>query len=419
MTLDLLIGRQYTHEHTKLKMLMGMLQRYTTQVKSSLRLPGRQWPGYWEAEMKSLTRILRAAVGLATLLAACGDPVSSGEAVHGGPENPARDGSYTAAIVSQNGIASLEPVMLGGVEQWILIRGHDVDNPVLIYLHGGPGSPAIFYGRFAFGGLEERFTVVTWDQRGCGKSYSPTVDAQSITLEQLLSDTRELIAMMRERFETDAVYLMGASFGSALGVFTARDYPELLRAYIGVAQFVDAERTMRIAHPVALDKATELGVQEAIDQLSTIQLYPEIDWDRWKDVVPWLEAFGFGDIHDTSLYPELIDSLTPATEYTQQDLANQDEWEQLYQASPLNADLGWVYGLDVPSQVPRLVVPVFFLSGRYDYKTPGELAEEYLNVLDAPAGKQMFWFENSAHALFFEERQAFRGVMLDTVLGGR
>ena len=119
--------------------------------------------------MKSPTRILEIALGLAALLAACGDPVSSGVAVHGGPENPARDGSYTAAIVSQNGIASLEPVMLGGVEQWILIRGHDVDNPVLIYLHGGPGSPAILYGRFAFSGLEQHFTVVTWDQRGCGR----------------------------------------------------------------------------------------------------------------------------------------------------------------------------------------------------------------------------------------------------------
>jgi pimeloyl-ACP methyl ester carboxylesterase len=307
------------------------------------------------------------------------------------------------------------------VEQWILIRGHNVDNPVLIYLHGGPGSPAIPYGRFAFGGLEEHFTVVTWDQRGCGKSYSPTVDAQSITLEQLLSDTRELIAMMRDRFETDAVYLMGASWGSVLGVFTARDYPELLRAYIGVGQFIDAERTMRIAHPVALDKATELGVQEAVDELSTIQLYPEIDWSRWKDMVPWLEAFGFGDIHDISLYPALRDLLMPVTEYTSQDIANQDAWEQLYQASPLNpnADVAWVQGLDISGQVPQLDIPVVFLSGRFDYKTPGELVEEYMSTLAAPAGKQMIWFENSAHALFFEERQAFRNVMLDIVLGGR
>jgi pimeloyl-ACP methyl ester carboxylesterase len=370
--------------------------------------------------MTTTLRFLTAISGLVTILGACSDPVSTEDEFVGGPENPARDGSYTAAIVSQNGIASLEPVMLGGVEQWILIRGHDVDNPVLIYLHGGPGSPAILYGRFAFSGLEQHFTVVTWDQRGCGKSYSPRIDAQTITLGQLLSDTRELISMMRERFAAPSVYLMGASFGSVLGVFTARDYPELLHAYIGVGQFVDAERTMRLAHAAALDRATELGNQEAIDDLSTIQLYPEIEWDKWGVVVPWLEAFGFGDIHDASLYTALIDSLTPATEYTSQDLANRDEWEQLYGASPLNpnADVAWVYGLDIPTQVPRLAIPAFFLSGRFDYKTPGELVAEYLSVLEAPAGKQMFWFENSAHALFFEEREVFRSVMLSDVLNG-
>jgi pimeloyl-ACP methyl ester carboxylesterase len=368
--------------------------------------------------MTTTLRFLTAISGLVTILGACSDPVSTEDEFVGGPENPARDGSYTAAIVSQNGIASLEPVMLGGVEQWILIRGHDVDNPVLIYLHGGPGSPAILYGRFAFSGLEQHFTVVTWDQRGCGKSYSPGIDAQTITVEQLLSDTRELISMMRERFAAPSVYLMGASFGSVLGVFTARDYPELLHAYVGVSQFVDAEATMRLAHAAALDKATELGNQEAIDELSAIQLYPEIEWDKWGVVVPWLEAFGFGDIHDTSLYTALIDSLTPATEYTSQDLANRDEWEQLYEASPLNADRGWVYGLNVPTQVPRLEVATFFLSGRFDFKTPGELVEEYLTVLEAPAGKQLTWFDNSAHALFFEEREVFRSVMLSDVLNG-
>lgn len=369
--------------------------------------------------MRPRARKAMAIAGIPLLLAACGDPVSTGEAVHGGPGNPARDGSYTEGIAGEAGVASLEPVLLGGVEQWILIRGHDVANPVLVYLHGGPGSPAIFYARFAFGGLERHFTVVTWDQRGCGKSFSPAMDAESITLEQLLSDTRELIVMMRERFATDAVYLMGASWGSVLGVFTARDHPDLIRAYIGVGQFVNAEQTMRLAHAAALDEAIELGVQEAIDELSSIQLYPEIEWDRWKDVVPWLEEFGLGDIHDRSLYPELVDSLSAPTEYTQQDVAYQDEWEQLYWASPLNADLGWVYGLDVPSQVPRLEVPVFFLSGRFDFKTPGALVTDYLNVLNAPAGKQMMWFENSAHAVFLEERQAFRNTMLEDVLGAR
>jgi len=350
------------------------------------------------------------------LLAACGDPVSVEEQVYGGPDNPAADGSYTEAIVSVNGIASLDPVMLGGVEQWILIRGHDIGNPVLIYLHGGPGSPAIAYGRIAFGGLERDFTVVTWDQRGSGKSYSPSIDAQSITIEQLLADTRELIDLMRARFDVADVYLLGASWGSVLGVLTARDHPEAIHTYIGLGQYIDAVGTMRLAHAAVLDLATELGIQEAIDVLSTIQLYPEIDWDRWGDVVVWLEALGLGDIHDPSLIQSLTESLFAATEYTPEDFANQVAWQDLYWASPLNAGHGWVYGLVIPDRVPRLDVPVFFLSGRYDYKTPGELVEDDLDELDAPEGKSMHWFEDSAHALFFEQPEAFDDVMLESVL---
>jgi pimeloyl-ACP methyl ester carboxylesterase len=140
---------------------------------------------------------VRLALLASVLLAGCSDSgptVPSGDSnVHGGPENPARDGSYTEPIVSETGIASLEPVVLGGVEQWILIRGYDVSNPVLVFLHGGPGSPAMPYARFSFGGLEHHFTVVSWDQRGCGKSYHEGLNSASINIDGMLSDTHELI----------------------------------------------------------------------------------------------------------------------------------------------------------------------------------------------------------------------------------
>ena len=125
-------------------------------------------------------------VPLTTLLTlpACSDHgTDPSDTFVGGPEHPASDGSYTAAIYSENGVASLEEVTLGGEEQWILIRGYDVSNPVLIFLHGGPGSPCLFYSRYALGGLEEDLTVVAWDQRGCGKSYRDDIDPASITLE--------------------------------------------------------------------------------------------------------------------------------------------------------------------------------------------------------------------------------------------
>ena len=370
---------------------------------------------------RSTPRLVSLALALfaPTLLTACSDSgptaPSDGLTVFGGPTNPARDGSYTEAIRAENGIASLEPVVIGGVEQWVLIRGYDVTNPVLVFLHGGPGSPAMPYARFSFGGLERHFTVVTWDQRGCGKSYRAEIDPQAITLERMLSDTRELIQMMRARFGVQKVYLMGLSWGSILGTLTARDHPDLLHAYIGVGQVVDVQRSIPIAHAAALARAADLGRDDAIAALSQIQVDP-VDWEQVGELGEWLEELGMGDIHDPSLLPGFAAEAGPLTEYTAANEASEDAWQALYDASPLRTDETWLRNLDMIDQVPRLEVPVYFMAGRYDYKTPGVLAEEFLNGLDAPAGQRMFWFESSAHVPFIEERSPFHMVMIDTIL---
>jgi len=373
--------------------------------------------------MRSNPRLFAITLALLTaaLITGCSDSGTTGPSldsnVHGGPENPARDGSYTEAIVSENGIASLEPVVIGGVEQWILIRGYDVSNPVLVFLHGGPASPAIPYARFSFAGLERHFTVVSWDQRGCGKSYYEGLSSASITFDRMLADTRELIELMRARFRVQKVYLMGLSWGSILGTLTARDHPELLHAYIGVGQAVNVERGIPVAYTAAMARAIELGRDDAVAALSAIQVDP-VDWDQAGELYDWLDELGLGDIHDASILPGLVQAAGPLTEYTAANLANEDAWYRLYEFSPLNQEQTWLRTLNMLEAVPRLEVPVYFLAGRFDYKAPSVLVEEYLKALDAPRGKRMFWFENSAHVPFIEERPGFSSVMIDEVLAG-
>ena len=361
------------------------------------------------------------AFGVMFLLGACSSVTDGGNDVHGGPEHPARDGSYTEAIVSPAGIASLEPVTLGGVEQWLLIRGHDVTNPVLVFLHGGPGSPAIHYGRFAFKALEHDFTVVTWDQRGCGKSYHHGIDPQSITLDRLLADTHELILMMRQRFGVERVYLMGISWGAILGARTASMYPELLHAYIGIGQPVNMARAVPISLAFALERATAMNNQEAIAQITAVQTAwqtdPTLGWQQMGAVIAWLEEWGYGDLHDTSLYATLAQEAGPLTEFTEQDWDNEDSWRALYDDSPLETDAAWLLDLDLIGDIPRLDIPVTFLAGRFDYKAPFELVAEYVGGLEAPAGKRLVPFEQSAHVVFLEERELFHTTLIDSVLG--
>ena len=333
----------------------------------------------------------------------------------GGKENAASDGTYTSKIYSENGIASLEEITLGGEKQWILIRGYDVSNPVLIFLHGGPGSACIFYTKYSLGGLEEDFTTVGWDQRGSGKSYHESIDPNTLTLDQLYGDTYELILKMRERFGIDKVYLMGISWGSILGIKIAKQYPEVLHSYIGVSQVVNTARGIVITYNKVLDEANERGNQAAITELSGIHL--DSIWEHSEIISKWVEEFGFGDFHNDLIAQQIrVDLASTLTEYTPEDIANLDKGKLLYNQSPLGNDLSWLRNIDMPSQIPSLEIPVYFLAGSFDYKTPSQLVDEYFQSLVSPAGKKLIWFENSAHIPILEEREIFQDTMINTVL---
>ena len=130
---------------------------------------------------------------------------------------------------------------MGGVEQWILIRGNDTAKPILLFLHGGPGSPMMVMQRPHLGKLEKSFVVVQWDQRGSGKSYSAIIPNADMNIQQFISDTHELTELLCRRFHQKKIYLIGHSWGTALGTMTAQKYPESYYAYIGIAQVVNKQ----------------------------------------------------------------------------------------------------------------------------------------------------------------------------------
>jgi hypothetical protein len=134
-------------------------------------------------------------------------------------------------------IATLEKVELNGSQQWISIRGRDVNNPVLLFLAGGPGGSQLVTARRTLAGVEEHFVVVNWEQPGAGKSFD-AVDRSTLTPERYISDGYELVSYLRERFGEDKVYVLGESWGSALGIWLVQRYPELFHAFIGTGQMV-------------------------------------------------------------------------------------------------------------------------------------------------------------------------------------
>src|SRR5438067_6002167 len=170
------------------------------------------------------------------------------------------------AITAPNSIDEGRYVEIGGIEQWITIRGEDRKNPVLLFLHGGPGDATNPWGYAAFRSWLKAFTVVQWDQRGAGRTLGksgPSV-AATITIDRLTQDGIEPAETLRRTLQKDKIILVGHSWGSILGVFMAKARPDLFSAFVVTGQVADPQRNYEVAYHALLEKATRLGEPRAI-----------------------------------------------------------------------------------------------------------------------------------------------------------
>ncbi|MGD2041976.1 MAG: alpha/beta hydrolase [Anaerolineae bacterium] len=299
-------------------------------------------------------------------------------------------------------IAELVTAPLGSHDQTLMIRGRSTDSPVLLYLAGGPGGTDLGAMR-ADTGLEEHFVVVTWDQRGTGKSYSALDPVETLTVEQMVADTIELTHYLRDRFEEDRIYLVGNSWGTILGVLAVQQHPELYHAYVGTGQMVSPRGTDVMFYEDTLAWAEKGGNAELV---ATLQQSGPPPYDNLLDYEPVISYE-----HDWNPYPELDGSKEMpfnlfVPENSLMDRINGmrgllDTYSVLY---PQLQDI------DFRSDVPNLDVPVYVVTGAHEARGRAVLAQEWFDRLDAPY-KEMVTFEHSGHRPLFEEPAAFVSVM--------
>jgi pimeloyl-ACP methyl ester carboxylesterase len=304
----------------------------------------------------------------------------------------------TPGLSGPRSVTSLEKIGLGGVEQWVLIRGHDRDSPVLLFLHGGPGMPAMFLAHAFQRRLEREFVVVHWDRRGAGKSFDAASDRTGLSVRRTLEDAYELTRILRTRFGQDRIYLVGHSWGSYLGLLAVREHPEYYLAFVGTGQMagdrgqVEAERREFLVRAAAETGDPELRARLAAPLVEVT----EDDLFRYG-----------GELHAARNFLPILMTGLRAPEYTLRDIANVKKGSDLV-GREMKYD---VEPKPLEGEIPALEVPVFFLLGRHDFNTPSRLAAEYLNRLSAPLNG-LVWFERSAHFPFFEEPKRFRAEML-------
>ena len=306
-------------------------------------------------------------------------------------------------------------VDINGLQQAMFIKSKNARNPVLLYLHGG--MPEYFLTQRYPTGLEDYFTVVWWEQRGSGISYRADIPPETMTLEQIISDTLEVTNYLRHRFGKEKIYLMGHSGGTFIGIQAAARAPELYYAYIGVAQMSYQLKSERLAYEYMLKQFKENGNGEMARKLEAA---PVTMTDGTPDAYLALRddamhSLGIGTTHDmhSVITGIFLPSLT-SRDYTLIEKVNM--WRG---KSRSGVSLLWdtILATDLSKQVPELDLPVYFFEGIYDYTCSYTEAKSYFEKLKAPV-KGFYSFEQSAHSPLFEEPEKMGHILQEDVLVG-
>jgi pimeloyl-ACP methyl ester carboxylesterase len=305
-------------------------------------------------------------------------------------------------VVSDHGIDESEAVHIGGIKQWITVRGRDARNPILLFLHGGPGSPEL-PNRYMFEmPWTDYFTVVEWDQRGAGKTYALNDPAQIRTTmngARLEADAEELVAYLRKAYGKKKIFVLGHSWGSILGLELAQRRPDWLYAYVGMGQVIETRAAEAIGYAGTLAAARQDHNSQAIETLTKLAPYPgpgDLSVEKVLIERRWSDYYG-GLTHNRRSYGYWANAQELSPDYTDAD-RNAMSTGSAFSLGLLAS----AYGDADFTGLTHLACPVILFEGRFDLTTPSTLAHSWFDRLSAPS-KQFVWFENSAHMIHAEE----------------
>ena len=402
--LAIILGRGFFGLVALLPMLLGvalgaaLARRIRRESARPARMRGRVWL-YTRRGVSALV-----ALGLVALAVLIARPASTPAIV--GPDGEPLPGS----------IASFEQVEIGGHQTSLLIRGRSVDNPVLLFLSGGPGQTDMPQIRAMWRDLERDFVIVNWDERGVGKSYAELDPTSTLTLDAAVADAIELTNYLRARFDEEKIYLVGESWGTILGVLAVQRQPQLFHAYIGSGQMVDVQETDRRLYRDMLAYADRTGDEGAAEKMRSFGPPPYDD--------PFANAYVMG-------YYDKLAGEYSIPEYTE-DRYDQDpygpwgvlgsEYTLVEKVNVLRSLIDYfsvmypqIQDVDFRRDATRLEVPVYLVQGRHELDGRKALVPQWLRRLDAPS-KRLYWFERSGHSAAMEEFRRFHQIMTGTVL---
>ncbi len=320
-----------------------------------------------------------------------------------------QDGNPLAGSISEK-----IRVDINGVQQGMFIKSKDATRPVLFFLHGG--MPEYWLTQNYPTGLEDIFTVVWWEHRGAGLSYSADIPPETMTVEQLVADTLEVTNYLRKRFGQDKIYLMGHSGGSFIGMLAAAQAPELYHAYIGVAQMAYQLESERLAYEYALEQFAANGDRRMLQKLEDTPVTGKdplpVGWLSLRDAA--MHSLGIGTMRD--MKSVITGIFLPSWQFREYTLGEKlNLWRGKFFSQNILRDK--MFATDLTAQVTELDIPVYFFHGGFDYTVSYPEAKSYIEKLKAPI-RGFYTFEQSAHSPMFEEPEKMHKILLEDVLAG-
>ena len=306
-----------------------------------------------------------------------------------------------------------EFINIEGHRNGLFIESTDFKNPVLLFLHGGPGFPQYSFIKKSGLSWADDFTVCYWEQRGTGMSYNAATQGE-LTLERLISDAFIITNYLREKFHTKKIYICGHSFGSLLGSIVASRYPQYFQGYIGMGQFGRHFESNKHTYDFLLETAIKKGDKKAEKDIRSVTY----DRDFYKNqgfrriLGRYLNKYGGGAKRTGYSNLQGMKDLFTCKKYSWKERFNIPKGS-FFSYDALSET---VANADAALMAPLFEVPVFIIHGSFDYQTSYKEAKRFYEKIEAPV-KQLYTFETSAHSPFLEDKERFLQILKNDVLG--
>ncbi|AZQ60913.1 alpha/beta hydrolase [Flammeovirga pectinis] len=302
------------------------------------------------------------------------------------------------------GVAEVVNIPINNSKLFTVIRGEDKNNPVLLMLHGGPGTTELPMMRYFNNTLENKFTVVYYDQRGASNSYADK-DSSTLNLNQMIEDTHALTLYLKKRFKKEKIYILGHSWGSYLGLHTVKKYPKDYHAYIGTGQISNQYKSEMLGYQYIIDNAKKNNDKETLKEMTKMGSLPKAPANKTLEWVfsqrQYLDKL-HGATYEMSNFDMMLWPIINCKEYTFSNKIGMMSGTFI----SLEHLFPNVLKDNLFESIKKVDVPIYFLQGKHDYVTSFTLAKIYFDVIEAPK-KKFIIFENSAHNPLFEEADKF------------